>query len=238
MLKAMAQYACATLGLILVNLNPAYRTSEIEHAIKLVGMKGMIITPQLKTSNYIELLNEIIPELKSTKSGEALSSLRFPALKHIISTGSEHYSGIMNLQDILMTKEHPSAASSDELRRILLSVSPDDAHNIQFTSGTTGLPKGATLSHRNVVNNGYFIGQHQRLAESDTICVPVPLFHCFGMVIGNLAAFTHGSRFVYSSAIFDPKAVLEAVQAEKCTALFVFCSTVLCRRRIDLILSR
>eukprot|EP01122_Echinamoeba_exundans_P010271 TRINITY_DN3807_c0_g4_i1.p1 TRINITY_DN3807_c0_g4~~TRINITY_DN3807_c0_g4_i1.p1 ORF type:complete len:549 (+),score=54.04 TRINITY_DN3807_c0_g4_i1:103-1749(+) len=217
---AMAQYACATLGLVLVNLNPAYRTSEIEHAIKLVGMKGIIITPQLKTSNYIELLNEIIPELRTANFGDPVQSTRFPTLKHIISTGSEHYHGIMNLKDILMAKDHSSATSSEELQRILRSVDPDEPHNIQFTSGTTGLPKGATLSHRNVVNNGYFIGQHQRLGENDAICVPVPLFHCFGMVIGNLAAFTHGSKLVYPSAIFDPKAVLEAVQAEKCTALY------------------
>lgn len=217
----MAQYAAASLGLVLVNLNPAYRAFELEHAIKLVGMKGIICTPQLKSSNYIALLNEMIPELSTHRSGAELHCQAFPSLRHVFVVGEERFAGTIRLQDALVHRDTSSNLVSDAaLDRLRLGVKPDDAHNIQFTSGTTGLPKGATLSHRNIVNNGYYIGKRQRLSESDSIAVPVPLFHCFGMVIGNIAAFTHGARLVYPSAVFDAKAVLEAVQAEKCTSLY------------------
>jgi fatty-acyl-CoA synthase len=201
----LMQLATAKAGLILVNINPAYRTAELEHALNLVECKAIVTMVQYRSSEYLNMLRE-------------LGRQRLPRLETIWwidesgtcdETGAQRFSSLFDLADA-------GRALLDEIRP---TVRPDDAVNIQFTSGTTGLPKAATLSHRNILNNGYFVGECMKLTQNDRICVPVPMYHCFGMVMGNLAALTHGSTIVYPSTRFDAEAVLEAIQAEQCTAL-------------------
>ncbi|KAL6058527.1 Fatty-acyl-CoA synthase [Balamuthia mandrillaris] len=213
----VAQYAFAKLGIILVNINPAYRLHELKHALNLVGCKGIVVTPQFKTSDYIHMLNELVPELPKSKPGE-LKSKNVPSLKFVIQNSEQHIPGTLKWSDLLV-----EGGSSPSFQKKLADIEPtlhvDDAINIQFTSGTTGLPKGATLTHLNILNNGFFVGERMKLTPEDVMCIPVPLYHCFGLVLGNLAGLTHGSRLVYPSFGFDPLKTLQAVQDEKCTAL-------------------
>jgi fatty-acyl-CoA synthase len=168
-----------------------------------------------KTSDYLEMLQDVAPELKYCAPG-ALQAAQLPDLRIVIRLGEERTPGMYNYSDVF-TRGGP--AQHQRLQQLATVLQPQEAINIQFTSGTTGNPKGATLTHRNVLNNGYFVGEAMRLTEQDRLCVPVPLYHCFGMVMGNLACVTHGSTIVYPAEAFDPVAVLQAVQAERCTAL-------------------
>jgi fatty-acyl-CoA synthase len=210
------QFATAKAGLILVNINPAYRLTELEYAINKVGCRALVSAASFKTSDYLGMLRTLAPELDDADPG-ALRSEKLPSLEFVVHLGSEQEAGMMHFQDLM------DAGTSEDMSRLRViadTLQFDDAINIQFTSGTTGMPKGATLTHHNILNNGYFVGEALKLTHEDRICIPVPLYHCFGMVIGNLAAITHGSTMVYPSEGFEPGAVLEAVSEERCTTLY------------------
>ena len=201
----LMQIATAKVGLILVNINPAYRTSELEYALNKVGVKALVTMAQFKTSDYLGMLRE-------------LGSAKLPLLKHTvwIDKSSDADQPGMQRFSALLASGNPD---DPRIAQIAKTLKATDPINVQFTSGTTGFPKGATLTHRNILNNGFFIGECMKLTPHDRLCIPVPLYHCFGMVLGNLAALTHGSTIVYPNDGFDPLTVLETVQAEKCTGL-------------------
>ncbi len=211
----ITQFATAKAGLILVNINPSYRLAELEYALNKVGCKALITATALKSSDYIAMLNELAPELASCRPGQ-LRAARLPDLRTVIRIGGPS-PGMLAFDDVAGLGRD---AERERLGEIAAELQFDDPINIQFTSGTTGFPKGATLTHHNILNNGYFIGETMHLTEKDRICIPVPLYHCFGMVLGNLACITHGSAMVYPGEAFDPQAVLATVQDERCTGLY------------------
>ncbi len=212
----VTQFATSKIGVILVNINPAYRLHELEYALKQSGCSGIVIAPEFKTSNYTEMLYTLAPELRDCEAGK-LKAARLPELTAVIRLGSEKMPGVFNW-DELMTMG--ASVSDQELSQQQREQEFDDPINIQYTSGTTGFPKGATLSHHNILNNGYFVARLQNFTHEDRLCIPVPLYHCFGMVMGNLGCVTHGATMIYPSEGFEPLAVLETVQEEKCTALY------------------
>jgi len=212
----LAQFATAKAGLILVNINPAYRVAELEYALNKAGCVALITAAQFKSSDYLAMLRELAPELRTAVPGN-LHASRLPELRLVITIGAGENPGMMRFEDVpglaRVAERHRLAALAEELQF-------DDPINIQFTSGTTGFPKGATLSHHNILNNGLFIAEAMKLTEHDRVCIPVPLYHCFGMVIGNLGCLTHGSTMVYPGEGFDPLATLETIAAERCTAVY------------------
>ncbi|GGI29106.1 AMP-binding protein [Bradyrhizobium guangdongense] len=212
----LTQFAAAKAGLILVTINPAYRLSELEFALKKVGCAAIVTATAFKTSQYMEMLNTLLPELKSATPGQ-LRAARLPALRMVIQIGGPAAAGTIPFEDVarMGKTEH-----REELATLGAALQFDDPVNIQFTSGTTGSPKGVTLTHHNILNNGYFTGRAMRLTEADRICIPVPLYHCFGMVMGNLASVTLGATMVYPGEGFDPLATLRAIEQEKCTTLY------------------
>ena len=214
----LMQLATAQVGLILVNINPAYRTTEVEYALNKVGCKALVAMPQFKTSDYLGMLRELAPELLTSEPGQ-LQAKRLPELRSVVwidvAGQGDEQPGMLRFSELLAQGER----GDERINAIAATLSNNDPINIQFTSGTTGFPKGATLTHRNILNNGFFIGECMKLTPEDGLCIPVPLYHCFGMVLGNLACFTHGSTIVYPNDGFDPLTVLETVQAEKCTGL-------------------
>jgi fatty-acyl-CoA synthase len=213
---AITQFATAKAGLILVNINPAYRLSELEYALNKVGCKALVSADRFKGSDYVAMLRELAPEIDRSPSGE-LAAKRLPSLRTLIRIGRGETRGFYSFDEVLrMGRDRHVAALEERASRLQF----DDPINIQFTSGTTGAPKGATLTHHNILNNGFFIGEALRLTERDRICIPVPLYHCFGMVLGNLACITHGAAMVYPSEGFDPLATLETIAAERCTVLY------------------
>ena len=206
----ITQYAGAAIGLIVVNINPAYRLHELEYALNKVGCSALVLADRLKTSDYVAMMQQLTPDLFGLKGKS-----KCPALKHLLVIGeAENVPRFADVQGPATAKQ--LAAVQD----IKATLQPEEAINIQFTSGTTGSPKGATLTHHNILNNGFFVGEAIRLTEQDRICVPVPLYHCFGMVMGNLAAVTHGAAVIYPAPAFEPDLTLKAVQDEKCTALY------------------
>ncbi|MGD9537586.1 MAG: AMP-binding protein [Alphaproteobacteria bacterium] len=213
---AITQFAAAKAGLILVNINPAYRLSELEYALNKVECKALVTAAAFKSSDYIAMLRELAPELDRAPPG-LLDAAKLPHLKIAIRLGAEKTAGFYNFADV---PEMAGARERAALEALADQLQFDDAINIQFTSGTTGFPKGATLTHHNILNNGYFNGVKLRLTEQDRVCIPVPLYHCFGMVMGNLMAIAHGATMVYPSEGFDPLEVLKAVEAERCTVLY------------------
>jgi fatty-acyl-CoA synthase len=212
----LMQFATARAGLILVNINPAYRSNELAYALNKVSCKALVLAPALRSSNYIEILRSLAPELDAQAPGQ-LQAAALPHLRWAIRLGEERTAGMLAFDDVPALA---GAAERAQLAAIAARLRPTDPINIQFTSGTTGFPKGATLTHRNILNNGFFVGEAIRLTPQDRLCIPVPLYHCFGMVMGNLACVTHGCAMVYPSEAFDPLAVLHTVQAERCTALY------------------
>ncbi len=211
----LVQLATARVGLIQVNINPAYRLSEVEYTLNKVGVKALFCTAKFKTSEYASMISELAPEIFSSKPGE-LASARLPHLRIVVQIGGIPRRGWYSFEEIpgLATGRH-----ADEAGKTHEMLDRNDAINIQFTSGTTGLPKGATLSHRNILNNAYFVGAGMGLREGDRLLIPVPLYHCFGMVMGNLACIVHGATMVYASEGYEPLAVLQTIEAERCTAL-------------------
>src|SRR5579862_2224054 len=210
----LTQFATEKAGLILVNINPAYRTTELEYALNKVGCKALILAEKFKTSDYVGMLRELAPEMDQATPGQ-LEAKRLPALRAVVLIEGWH-PGTFRFSEILARGGAAEARRIAELGPLLQF---DDPINIQFTSGTTGFPKGATLSHHNILNNGFFIGEAMRLTPDDRLGIPVPLYHCFGMVLGNLAAVTHGACMVFPGEGFDPLATLETVAEERCTAL-------------------
>ena len=192
----LVQYATAEIGVVLVNINPAYRTHELAYALNQSGCRFLIAAPSYLKSNYQEMVSAVQDQTQQLERAIFFWSLEWEAL---IAGDARHQAGV------------------DELRG---QLSPDDPINIQYTSGTTGFPKGATLTHRNILNNGYFVGELQRLTEQDRMCIPVPFYHCFGMVMGNLACTSHGATMVIPSDGFSAEQTLEAVSQERCTALY------------------
>jgi fatty-acyl-CoA synthase len=197
------QYATAKVGAILVNVNPAYRTSELAYALRQSGVSTLVLAPSFRQADYLAMLDQVAGQL--------------PALQRRIVLGPQAPAGALSWDDL---REAAAGASLDELRAREALLQFDDPINIQYTSGTTGFPKGATLSHHNILNNGFFIGEGCRFTEADRVCIPVPLYHCFGMVLGNLACTTHGAAIVYPAESFDPESSLSAVERERCTALY------------------
>jgi fatty-acyl-CoA synthase len=207
----LAQFATARARLIQVNVNPAYRLAELEFTLNKVGVKALISAHSFKTSDYVGMVETLAPEIVTSAPGE-LEAARLPQLRIVAKIGGEPRAGWLEFTEIV-------SDDLKQLRKVAATAECRQPINIQFTSGTTGLPKGATLSHRNIVNNAYFVGASMGLRAGDRLCVPVPLYHCFGMVMSNLACVVHGATIVYPSAGFDPLAVLKAVQSERCTAL-------------------
>ncbi|WP_457106603.1 AMP-binding protein [Methylobacterium sp. P5_C11] len=212
----LTQFAAARAGLILVTVNPAYRLTELEFGLNTVGCTALVTATAFKTSDYLGMLDTLAPELATSEPGR-LSAARLPHLRTVIQIGGPPAPGTIPFDALA---RRAGAAEHAALRDLAGVIQFDDAANIQFTSGTTGSPKGVTLTHHNILNNGYFVGRAMRLSAEDRICIPVPLYHCFGMVMGNLAALTHGCAMVYPGEGFDPRATLETVQAERCTALY------------------
>ena len=213
---ALTQFASAKAGLILVNLNPAYRAHELEFSLHKVGCRALVVAERFKNVSFLEVLRSLAPELDACVPNE-LRAARLPQLRCVIRLGSTRTPGCYNFNEVLGLGQPQDFA---RLQELATGIQPDDACNIQFTSGTTGSPKGATLSHFNILNNGYFVGRAIELTENDRMCIPVPLYHCFGMVMGNLGCVTHGAAMVYPSEWFDPLQTLETIQAERCTALY------------------
>ena len=212
----LVQFAAAKAGLILVTVNPAYRLIELEYALNKVGCAALVLGSPFKGSDYLGMVRALAPEIDATVSGP-LGAERLPHLDRVIVFGMPAVAGTIAFDDV------PARAGPDERARIgqlAGTIRADDPANIQFTSGTTGSPKGVTLTHRNILNNGYFVGRAMRLGPEDRICIPVPLYHCFGMVMGNLASVTSGAAMVYPGRGFDPLATLEVIEREACTALY------------------
>jgi fatty-acyl-CoA synthase len=212
---AIAQFATPKIGAILVNINPAYRVMELEYALRQSGCSALIIAPPFKTSNYAGLLRELCPELDACRPGE-LHSAALPQLRTVIAFGDQHVAGAFDWAEVLAAGERVTA---ETLAARQAEQAFDDPINIQYTSGTTGFPKGATLSHHSILNNGFFTGVRMGLTEHDRLCVPVPFYHCMGMVLGNLVSVTHGASIVIPAPVFDARATLAAVASERCTVL-------------------
>ena len=213
----ITQYAAAKVGAILVSLNPAYRPRELEYALNQSGASLLIAARAFRKADYGEMLLRLMPELATTNAGEPLQSARVPALRQVVYIGADpHPGGIAWPQFVEMSGQVPE--SDLEAREAMLQF--DDPINIQYTSGTTGSPKGATLSHHNILNNGLFVGQALRYTDTDCICVPVPFYHCFGSVLGNMAALTHGCAVVIPGEAFTPEDTLRAIEAHRCTSIY------------------
>jgi fatty-acyl-CoA synthase len=213
---ALTQYAAARAGLILVTVNPAYRLHELEYVLNKVACKALVTEARFKSSDYLAMLGELAPEVNVCNPG-TLEAKRLPALRTIVCFEPSDLPAVAHFESLSRLAAPVHKARLEAVGR---ELQPDDLINIQFTSGTTGFPKGATLSHWNILNNARFTGEVMRITDRDRICIPVPLYHCFGMVLGNLTSLTHGATAVYPSAGFDPLALLETVQAERCTAVY------------------
>ena len=209
------QFASSKIGVILVNINPSYRLNELEYALQVSGCSVLVIAEQFKTSDYSRMIHELAPELDDCEPGE-LRSKRLPELKTVIRFGDEATPGIWRWRNFMQREE---LVSTRQLATRQQELSAQDPINIQYTSGTTGRPKGATLSHRNILNNAHFVAELMHFTDQDRLVIPVPLYHCFGMVMSNLACVSHGATMILPGDAFEPGAVLQAVQDERATAL-------------------
>ncbi|HKM15122.1 MAG TPA: AMP-binding protein [Marinospirillum sp.] len=213
----ITQLATAKIGAILVNINPSYRTHELAYALKHSGTNTLILEGKFKHSHYANMICELVPEL-NTSIPNKLNSEKLPDLKRVICLNDDLAAeGMYTWSDLMAMYDQVTEA---ELNAIQATLQFDDPINIQYTSGTTGAPKGATLSHHNILNNGYFVAEGMDLTDQDRVVIPVPLYHCFGMVMGNLGCITHGATMIYPSDGFDPEITLQTVEEEKATALY------------------
>ncbi|MEM5503922.1 AMP-binding protein [Shewanella frigidimarina] len=211
----LTQFATAKIGAIMVCINPAYRPEELEYSLSNVGCRAVICADKFKSSDYLQMLNELLPELSTSTAGK-LTTLALPQLEFVIRMGTDRTPGMLNFNDLLLEV-------NDEAQHVLATIADSldthDSINIQFTSGTTGSPKGATLSHHNILNNAYLVADAMGFTQADKLCIPVPLYHCFGMVLGSLSSIIHASAAVYPGESFDPFTTLQVVAQERCTAL-------------------
>ncbi len=210
------QFATAKAGAILVNINPSYRIHELEYALNQSECTMIVIADKFKTSDYERMILELAPELTKAAFG-TLNASKLPELKTVVSLSKNPTNGMLPWSALMRKSEACSTAFMEKRQK---ELSFDDPINIQYTSGTTGFPKGATLSHHNILNNAYFVAKTMKFTDKDRLIIPVPLYHCFGMVLGNLGCMTHGATMIYPSEGFEPLAVLQAVEREKATALY------------------
>ncbi|MCX5732774.1 MAG: AMP-binding protein [candidate division NC10 bacterium] len=208
-------FAAAKIGVVTVTVNTAYRLHELEYLVKQSDIKALCLIDGFRDNDYVAVINELVPELKSCERGR-LESARFPRLKSVIFIGPEKHRGMYNSQELLLLGAH---TSDEELARASAGLTCHEVINMQYTSGTTGFPKGVMLTHHNILNNGFHIGERQKLTDADRLCLTVPLFHCFGLVLGVMAILTHGATHVILES-FDPLLALASVQKERCTALY------------------
>ncbi|WP_319507705.1 AMP-binding protein [uncultured Methanolobus sp.] len=208
-------FATSKIGAVFVTVNTAYKIHEVEYVMKQADLKAIAIIDGFRDVSYIDTIYELVPELKTQSRGN-LKTEKFPFLKNVIFIGQEKHRGMYSTRELLLLGQH---GSDEDIQKIMQTLDKDDVINMQYTSGTTGFPKGVMLTHYNILNNGYYIGERQKFTEEDRVCLPVPLFHCFGIVLGVLATLTHGGTLVLLE-LFDPLMVLAAVQKEKCTALY------------------
>ena len=212
----ITQFATAKAGLVLVTINPAYRLHELEYALTRVGCRALVTATAFRTSDYAAMLRTLLPELEHCPAG-TLAAARAPLLQSVVQIGAHSLPGSFAFADVAARGK---AAGPARLAELAGTLQFDDPINIQFTSGTTGAPKGATLTHHNILNNGFFVGEFMALTGQDRVCIPVPLYHCFGMVMGVLGCLTHGAAMVFPGEGFDPLAVLQTVAGERCTGLY------------------
>ncbi|MDD4857664.1 MAG: AMP-binding protein [Candidatus Krumholzibacteria bacterium] len=211
----IAQFSTALVGAILVTVNPAYKTHELEYGLKNSEAQTLILVPRFKSSDYAAMINQVVPELKGATPG-AIKSRACPQLATVISIGAEKFPGMFTWDEFMTMGRNVSDEELDERGN---ECDFDDVINVQYTSGTTGMPKGASLTHHNILNNAYFVAEGMHFTDKDKLCIPVPLYHCFGMVLSTLVCVTHGATMVFPSEYFDALLVLEAVSKERCTAL-------------------
>ena len=211
----LTQFATARIGAVLVCINPAYRVFELEYALNKSGCRAIVAAEQFKSSRYLEMLQKLAPELDSCAPGRLVAE-KLPHLEIVIRMGEESTPGMFNFPAVL---DKGGEDERERIGQIGSELSPFDVINIQFTSGTTGNPKGAALTHHNILNNANQVAAGMRFSEQDRLCIPVPMYHCFGMVLGKLACVTRGAAAVFPGDAFEPGAVLESVEAERCTAL-------------------
>ncbi|UCF07014.1 MAG: AMP-binding protein [bacterium] len=211
----IAQFSTALIGAILVTVNPAYRTHELQYGLSNAEVQTLMFIPSFRSSNYMDMFCQVVPEAREAEPGK-LESRSLPQLRNLVLIGEEKHSGMFTWSEFL---ELGAGIPDEKLAERAAACDFDDVINVQYTSGTTGLPKGASLTHHNILNNGYFVGQTMHFSGKDRLCIPVPFYHCFGMVLSNLACVTHGAAMVIPAEYFDPLAVLQTVEKEKCTAL-------------------
>ncbi len=210
------QYATAKLGAILVNINPSYRVHELEYVLKQSGCKFLVIDEKTEHADYADMVYQLLPKLQYSDPGY-LRETRLPELNTIITVEEKAGPGMFSWQDVMTLGDE---IKPEVLDKISATLHFDEPINIQYTSGTTGFPKGATLSHHNILNNGFFVTESLHLTEKDRMIIPVPLYHCFGMVMGNLGCLSHGATVIYASRAFDPEAVIRTIDHEKATILY------------------
>ena len=208
-------FACARAGMVFVTVNTGYKNHELDYLMKQSDLACLCIIDGFRDSDYVAIVNELVPELKTAPRGH-LNSARFPCLKSVVYVGQVKHRGMYSMSEVLLLGQH---TEERELREIEASLNTNDVVNMQYTSGTTGFPKGVMLTHRNILNNGLGIGDNQRFTEKDVVCLPVPLFHCFGLVLGMMAVLTHGAAAALLEW-FDPLLVLATIQKARCTAVY------------------
>jgi fatty-acyl-CoA synthase len=211
----ITQFATALIGAILVTVNPAFKTRELEYGLQDSETQTLLLIGNFKSSNYVSMFYEVFPEAKQCKPGQ-LASKNLPLLKNVVFLGEETHPGMFTWKELI---EMGKSVPPEKLEKRGNDLDPDDVINIQYTSGTTGLPKGACLTHHNILNNGFFVGEAMNFTHKDRLCIPVPCYHCFGMVLSNLACVTHGATMVLPNEYYDPLGVLSAIEKEKCTAV-------------------